>query len=66
MNDKVVFLAHRNEKMETEISEHLTCPRCKNRTYIGTYTSSSKFPSLTCAVCGSMAGYFGWVDEENV
>lgn len=62
----VVFLAHRNEKVDTEQTEYLTCSNCRNKTYVGIYCSNSQFPRLKCAACGSLAGYFGWVDEENV
>lgn len=63
---KVVFLAHRNENIDTETTEYLTCANCKNKTYVATYSHKSEFPRLKCAACGSLAGYFGWVDEENI
>lgn len=66
MSDKVVFLAHRNDKVSTEYTEHLTCSNCKNKTYKATYEGNSEFPLLSCAACGNLAGYFGWVEEENI
>lgn len=66
MKDKVVFLAHRNENMQTDVTEYLTCTNCKNKTYKATYNTNSAFPRMSCAACGSLAGYFGWVDEENI
>jgi hypothetical protein len=64
--DKVVFLAHRSDKADTEYTEHLTCANCKNKTYIAIYTKNSEFPMMQCAACGNLAGYFGWINEENV
>lgn len=63
---KVVFLAHRNEKMDTEYTEYLSCPNCHNKTYKATYSKGSEFPRLSCSACGSYAGHFGWVDEANI
>jgi ribosomal protein S27E len=63
---KVVFLAHRNENMDTEYTEYLACKNCRNKTYVVVYGKASEFPSMRCACCGSEAGYFGWVDEENI
>lgn len=62
-NNKVVFLAHCNDTPIQPLN-YLTCGSCDNKTWIATY-GKSKFPSMSCAVCGKDAGFFGWVSDED-
>jgi hypothetical protein len=68
MDNKVVFLAHRNDSIKTEVIENLSCRVCSNKTWAVVYDESrSSFPRMQCACCGTSAGHFGWVaDEEAV
>lgn len=60
---KVVFLAHRNDT-PTSTVEVLTCPTCNNKSWVAEFgVNGSSFPHLKCCICGSRAGYFGWVDD---
>ena len=68
MENKVVYLAHRNNKpgIETETEEILSCGTCKNKMWIIVYESAGcGFPRIKCACCGESAGYFGWLNKEE-
>ena len=63
---KVVFLAHRNDNVPTNVVELLSCGRCGNKTWIVKHgIRGSNFPFMECACCGEDAGYFGWVDHTE-
>lgn len=63
--NKVVFLAHRNDKTPAEQIEadYLTCKTCRNKTYVIRWTKGSEFAQAACACCGADAGQLGWVNE---
>ena len=66
-DNKVVFLAHRNDTpiTITEVKV-LSCGRCTNKTWVAEYGSKgSEYPRMRCAVCGEYGGYFGWMDEAE-
>jgi hypothetical protein len=64
-NDKkVIFLAHRNDT-PTATTEMLTCGGCANKTWVAEYGGSSEFPRMNCSACGTLAGYFGWIDNTE-
>lgn len=67
MNDenKVIFLAHRNDT-PTATTEILTCGGCGNKSWVAEYgANGSNYPRMKCCVCGTLAGYFGWVDDTE-
>ena len=64
-SSNVVFLAHRNDT-PTDVEERLSCKNCQNKTYIAVWRDGiDSFPQLQCASCGSTAGKFGWVNEDE-
>ncbi len=66
MDNKVVFLAHRNDSAKTEVIEQLACAFCRNKTWLAVYDEArSPFPRLTCAACGNSAGHFGWIGYDE-
>lgn len=65
MTEKVVFLAHRNSKLPTDITEFLACSNCHNKSFSAVYENSDSFPKLKCGACGASLGHFGWVDEDE-
>ena len=61
----VVFLAHRNPNIDTTSTEILACANCKNKTWKAVYEASGDgFPRLSCVICGTDGGRFGWVNED--
>ena len=45
MNDKVVFLAYRTDKADTDGKEVLACARCKNKAWTVVY-DGGEYPRL--------------------
>jgi len=63
----VVFLAHRNDSVNTDFVEFLSCKNCHNKSWLVVYEQEkSSFPRMKCACCGESAGLFGWVNQEDV
>ena len=65
MADNLIFLAHRREESKTEVTEHMACKHCRNKTWIVTWTGESELARMQCAVCGIYAGHIGWVDDKE-
>lgn len=67
MSDKkVVFLAHSSESVATETVQIMACSECRNKTWVAEYgVKGSDFPHMKCAVCGTNAGYFGFVSDAE-
>lgn len=64
-DDKVVFLAHRNDT-PTATTEVLVCGACHNKTWVVEYgVKGSNYPRMRCCACGEAAGYFGWIDDAE-
>lgn len=64
-DDKVVFLAFRNDAPTEASEEVVSCAQCKNKTWKAVYGAASGFPLLRCACCGFDAGRFGWVPPDT-
>ena len=64
MSDKVVFLAYRTDKADTDGKEVLACARCKNKAWTVVYDGGSDYPRLVCTSCATDGGTFGWVGKE--
>ena len=62
MNEKVVFLAFKNDQMEPDMRDLIACKVCRNKTFIVIYKLES-FPLLQCAACQTQIGHFGWTDD---
>lgn len=63
---KVIFLAHRNDNLKSEVVEVLSCGRCSNKTWLVKHgVRGSNFPFMECSACGESAGYLGWVDDTE-
>lgn len=62
--NKVVFLAHRNEEYKTTSTEILACGNCGNKTWLAVYEAKGDgFPRLKCTCCGTSGAHFGWVSD---
>jgi hypothetical protein len=64
MNEKVVFLAFSNERVEPEGRDFLACKYCRNKTFTAIFEGAETFPLMQCAACGSHMGHFGWAHEK--
>ena len=65
MSDKVVFLAYRTDKANTDGKEVLACARCKNKAWTVVYDDQGdQYPRLVCTACATDGGTFGWVGKE--
>ena len=65
MSDKVVFLAYRTDKANTDGKEVLACARCKNKAWTVVYDDQGgEYPRLVCTACATDGGTFGWVSKE--
>jgi hypothetical protein len=62
---KVVFLAFRNNAPTAASEEVVACSGCQNKTWKAVYAPNSDFPMLRCACCGATAGRFGWVSDDH-
>ena len=61
-DDRVVFLAFRNEKVtEDDRVSFVTCSACQNKTYT-LVADGAEFPMLRCAACGAHIGRVGWTE----
>jgi NMD protein affecting ribosome stability and mRNA decay len=64
MNEKVVFLKFRSDKVEDDAMAFIACSHCRNKTY--TLMDQPKgFPLLRCAACGAHIGKVGWADDDE-
>ena len=63
MNDKVVFLAYRTDKADTDGKEVLACARCKNKAWTVVY-DGGEYPRLVCTACATDGGTSGWVGKD--
>jgi hypothetical protein len=63
MSDKVVFLAYRSDKAETDGRELLACARCRNKAWLVVYDGHD-YPRLVCTACGTDGGTIGWVGKD--
>ena len=65
MSDKVVFLAYRTDKANTDGKEVLAGARCKNKAWTGVYDDQGdQYPRLVCTACATDGGTFGCVSKE--
>jgi hypothetical protein len=65
MNDKVVFLAFTNERVEPDGRSLLACKCCRNKTFTLVYEGGAEFPLLQCPACGSHLGRMGWAPDSG-
>ena len=63
-DDKVIFLAFKNEKVNPSGRDFLACGHCRNKTYILEWHGDSKFPLCQCAACGMHIGLVGWAEQS--
>jgi DNA-directed RNA polymerase subunit RPC12/RpoP len=64
-DEKVVFLAFSNPKMDDGTLTLRACATCKNKTFLVVHDMTSGFPALRCAACSSHLGRIGWASEED-
>ena len=62
MNDKVVFLAFKNDNTQQEHISFSACAACKNKTFIVVH-DGMEFPMMKCAACGQHIGRIRWASE---
>lgn len=68
MPDKLIFLAHRNEKLQESSTEVMACTFCRNKCFLFVFEGPKSFPRVQCAACKNNLGYVGWYhpdDPEN-
>jgi hypothetical protein len=58
-DDKVIYLAFKNEHIEPDTRDLMACKVCRNKTFIVIY-EPEKFPLMQCAACETQIGHFGW------
>lgn len=63
MNDKVVFLAFSNNRLQDDSISMFACVVCRNKTYKIINDGQDKYPLLRCAACDGLIGRIGWTDE---
>lgn len=63
MTDKVVWLAFKSDKEQTEGLYLRACKTCRNKTYFLVDNGEADFPELRCAACGYSLGKIGWAHE---
>lgn len=62
-NDRVVYLAFKNDKVQPDGITVQSCTWCQNKTFI-IVCQGEGFPMLKCSVCGNNIGKFGWAHDE--
>jgi hypothetical protein len=63
MTDRVVYLAFKNDKVQSDGITVQSCTWCGNKTFI-VVCQGEGFPMLKCSVCGNNIGKFGWAHDE--
>jgi hypothetical protein len=61
-DEKVIFLAFKNEQIEPDARDLMACKTCRNKTFTVIY-EGERFPLLQCAACVNHIGHFGWAPE---
>jgi hypothetical protein len=62
-DDKVIYLAFRNEDLPPPEEGRLACGHCRNKTWLVIY-GVGDYPRLQCASCGEHGGRIGWAAKE--
>lgn len=65
MNDNVVHLAFRNDKIEPDVRDLLACKGCRNKTFTIVYQGAEAFPLVQCPACGCHLGCIGWATHTG-
>lgn len=59
-DNKVIYLAYSNPKLDERDVEMLSCKACQNKTFFLSYRNAYPFPMLRCAACHWHIGEIGW------
>lgn len=63
-DEKVVFLAFKNDNLQPEELTMFACRVCRNKTFKLINDGEDDYPLLRCAACDNQISRIGWVHNE--